>query len=115
MANESRQRGDGHVTNGSDSFQTVRGYLDGLIRARLTSPFSSDVPLVSLGFDSLAAIELWARLRTDLGVDVPADELLELTVDGLTAQVRSQGASDAVFAAGPGAGGPGGAGATPGD
>ncbi|MEQ0559620.1 acyl carrier protein [Amycolatopsis sp. NEAU-NG30] len=72
----------------SNGFQAVHSYLDELIRARLTSPFRSDVPLVSLGFDSLAAIELWARLRTDLGVDVPADELLGLTMDGLVARVQ---------------------------
>ncbi|HET9168899.1 MAG TPA: acyl carrier protein [Actinospica sp.] len=87
-----------------DGYPAVRGYLDGLIRARLTSPFSSDVPLVSLGIDSLAAIELWARLRADLGVDVPAGELLELTVDGLAARVQAEGGSVAASAAGPVAG-----------
>ena len=92
-----------------DGFRALRGYLDGLIRARLTSPFSYDVPLVSLGFDSLAAIELWARLRADLGVDVPAGELLDLTLDGLTARVRAEGGSVVASAAGPGAGGPAGA------
>ncbi|MEY2230927.1 MULTISPECIES: acyl carrier protein [Streptomyces] len=92
-----------------DGLLAVRGYLDELIRARVTDPFSCDVPLVSLGFDSLAAIELWSRLRTDLGVDVPAGELLELTLDGLTARVRAEGGSVATFAAGPVAGGPAGA------
>jgi hypothetical protein len=93
-----------------DGFLGVRDYLDGLIRARLTSPLSCDVPLVSLGFDSLAAIELWARLRTDLGVDVPAGELLDLTLDGLTERVQAEGGALAAFADGPGAGGPAGAG-----
>ncbi|MGF1236343.1 acyl carrier protein [Streptomyces sp. 2-6] len=110
MADESRRRGGGQVTTGTgDSLQAVRGYLDELIRARLTSPFSRDTPLVSLGFDSLAAIELWSRLRTDLGVDVPAGELLDLTLDGLTARVRAEGGSVAAFAAGPVADGPAGA------
>ncbi|MFG3578700.1 acyl carrier protein [Micromonospora chersina] len=97
------------TTEIDDGFLAVRSYLDGLIRARLTSPFGYDVPLVSLGIDSLAAIELWARLRTDLGVDVPAGELLDLTVDGLTARVRAEGGSVAAFAAEPVAGGPAGA------
>ncbi|MGW3321971.1 acyl carrier protein [Streptomyces virginiae] len=92
-----------------DGLQAVRGYLDELIRARVTGPFSRDVKLVSLGFDSLASIELWSRLRTDLGVDVPAGELLELTLDGLTARVRAEGGSVAADAAGPVAGGPAGA------
>ncbi|MEU9988183.1 acyl carrier protein [Streptomyces sp. NPDC048045] len=110
MADESRRRGGWQVTIGNgDGLLAVRGYLDGLIRARLTSPFSCDVPLVSLGFDSLAAIELWSRLRTDLGVDVPAGELLDLTLDGLTARVRAEGGSVAAFAAGPVADGPAGA------
>ena len=110
MADESWHRGGGQVTIGiDDGFLAVRGYLDGLIRARLTSPLSCDVPLVSLGFDSLAAIELWARLRNDLGVDVPAGELLDLTLDGLTARVRAEGGSVAASAAGPVAGGPAGA------
>ncbi|MEU4621948.1 acyl carrier protein [Actinoplanes sp. NPDC023801] len=107
MPDESRQRGGGQVTTGiGDGIPAVRGYLDGLIRARLTSPFSADVPLVSLGFDSLAAIELWARLRTDLGVDVPAGDLLDLTLDGLTARVLAEGGSVAASASGPVAGGP---------
>ncbi|MES4887419.1 acyl carrier protein [Streptomyces sp. NPDC096012] len=109
MADEPWRRGGGQVTIGNgDGLLAVRGYLDGLIRARLTSPFSCEVPLVSLGFDSLAAIELWSRLRTDLGVDVPAGELLELTLDGLAARVLAEGGSVAASAAGPVAGGPAG-------
>jgi len=93
MVDESHKTEAGPVTTGiDDDFLAVRGYLDGLIQPRLTSPVSRDVPLISLGFDSLAAIEVWARLRTDLGVDVPADELLALTLDGLTARVRATGA-----------------------
>ncbi|MCX5386202.1 acyl carrier protein [Streptomyces sp. NBC_00083] len=95
--------GDGNSAGDSDP-QAVRGCLDGLVRARLTGPFSHDVPLVSLGFDSLAAIELWARLRADLGVDIPAGDLLELTPDGLAARVLAEGGS--VTAAGPVTGGP---------
>ena len=88
-----------------DDIPTVRGYLDGLIRDRLTSPISSDTPLVSLGFDSLAAIELWARLRTDLGLDIPATELLETTLDALTMRVRAGAGSVPAQAAGPVVGG----------
>ncbi|MEU9097725.1 acyl carrier protein [Streptomyces sp. NPDC048361] len=110
MADEPRQRGREQMTiSDGDGLLAVRDYLDGLIRARVTDPFSCDIPLVSLGFDSLAAIELWSRLRTDLGVDVPAGELLELTVEGLTARVRAEGGSVAALAAGPVAGGPAGA------
>ncbi|MFJ6368311.1 acyl carrier protein [Streptomyces virginiae] len=110
MADGSRQKGHGHVTiDNGDGLLAVQDHLDELIRARLTGPFSRDVPLVSLGFDSLASIELWSRLRTDLGVDVPAGELLELTLDDLTARVWAEGGSVATSAAGPVAGGPAGA------
>jgi hypothetical protein len=99
----------GSRIDGGDGFPAVRDYLDELIHARLTGPFGYDVPLVSLGFDSLASIELWSRLRTDLGVDIPAGELLELTVDGLTERVRAEGGSVAASAPGPVVGGPAGA------
>ncbi|MFG2977946.1 acyl carrier protein [Streptomyces sp. NPDC048331] len=106
MADESRWKGGGQMTIGdADGPMAVPDHLDGLIRARLTGPFDRDVPLVSLGFDSLASIELWSRLRTDLGVDVPAAELLELTLDGLTARVLAEGGSVAASAAGAVAGG----------
>lgn len=92
---------------GGDDLPALDGYLGGLVRARVTGTVSPDVPLVSLGFDSLAAVELWARLRTDLGLDIPATDLLGLTLVALAARIREQAGSGAAPAGGgPVVGGP---------
>ena len=48
-----------------------------------------DVPLTDIGFDSLAAVELKSRIKTELGVDLPiADFFMGQTLDGIIRQVQ---------------------------
>ncbi|KAG9235756.1 hypothetical protein BJ875DRAFT_421478 [Amylocarpus encephaloides] len=43
-----------------------------------------DVVLIELGIDSLSSIEFAAELRSSFGLDLRSDELVNLTLDGLT-------------------------------
>lgn len=50
-----------------------------------------NVPLTNIGFDSLAAVELKSRIKTELGLDVPiADFFMGQTLDGIVKELQGK-------------------------
>jgi NAD(P)-dependent dehydrogenase (short-subunit alcohol dehydrogenase family)/acyl carrier protein len=77
-------------------------FLEGLIRELLarvlgTSPSKVDVdkPLISLGLDSLMAVEIGNRMQSELGVSIPPVKFMEgLTTAGMAQYLVEQLSSD---------------------
>jgi acyl carrier protein len=77
-------------------------FLEGHIREQLarvlgTSPAKVDVdkPLISLGLDSLMAVEIGNRMQSELGVSIPPVKFMEgLTTAGMAQYLVEQLSSD---------------------